>query len=265
MTVGIIIGVLAAGAAAGVSSAALGIGGGIIMVPAFLHLFPGMEMHTAKGTSLLAIMFISAANAWRLSHRNDDKMWGTAAVIAAAAMVGAYLATWVTALFSPTALAWGFVVLVALAVVRLVQGRQRYVRDEDVRPNKPLAGAIGLGAGVISGSAGVGGGIVIVPLGLIAGIVSNARVSALSNMVMVPTSAAAAIAHAQAPEQFTSLAGTVGQTNLLVALLAVVGAQAGSPLGKKLNAHLTFKRRRLLLVVILAAVAGRMAYYALRG
>jgi hypothetical protein len=235
------------------------------MVPAFLQLVPGMEMHTAKGTSLLAIMLITAANAWRLSTDKDDKMWGTAASIAVAAIVGAYLATWISSYLSPTTVAWVFVLLVSLTIARLIKGRQRHVRDEEVRPNKALAGGIGFAAGAVSGAAGVGGGIVTVPLALIAGIVSNARVSALSNMVMVPTSAAAALAHVLAPEKFTGLPGTVGQVNLLLALIAFIGAQAGSPLGAKLNAHLTFKRRRVILIVLLTAITLRMAYYAMRG
>ena len=265
MSILLIIGMLLVGAAAGVSSAALGIGGGIIMVPAFVQFVPGMELHTAKGTSLLAIVFIAAMNAWRLNRDFDDKGWATAATIAAGAVVSAYAASWVSFHLSAATLALIFAGLVAFTAARLFASRQRRVREEDVRPNKAYALGIGVVDGSVSASAGVGGGIIVVPLSLSAGIVSNARVSGLSNMVMVPTATAAAIAHLQAPQLFTGLPGTVGQANVTLALLAVVGAQAGSLLGARINRILTFRVRRVVLVILLALVATRMLLLALHG
>ena len=54
------------GSGVGLISAALGWGGGILMVPAFLEFVPGMDPHTAKGTSLFIIVFVSTTNVWRL-------------------------------------------------------------------------------------------------------------------------------------------------------------------------------------------------------
>ncbi len=265
MSVWILCWTLLLGVGAGVSSAALGIGGGIIMVPAFVHLVPGMEMHTAKGTSLLAIMFIAAVNAWRLNRGGVHQVWTAAGIISAGAVVSAYAASWLSFYLTSATLAWMFAALVGVTALRLYLGGQRRVREEDVRPRPGLSLGIGVVDGCVSASAGVGGGIIVVPMALAAGIASNASVSGLSNLVMVPTSIAAVLAHVQAPQIFTGLPGTVGQVNVVLALLAFTGAQAGSMAGMRLNAVLTFRRRRLVMIVLMALVAARMVYYALQG
>lgn len=57
-------GYLLAGLAMGVLSALLGVGGGIILVPAFMLVF-GMSPHQAQGTSLAVMVPVSLFGAWR--------------------------------------------------------------------------------------------------------------------------------------------------------------------------------------------------------
>jgi uncharacterized membrane protein YfcA len=64
MSSGDIVGLIGLGIAAGVSSGLLGVGGGVLMVPAlviFLHL---SQLH-AEATSLLAIVLVAGLGAWR--------------------------------------------------------------------------------------------------------------------------------------------------------------------------------------------------------
>ena len=64
MDVGELLGLTAFGLAAGVSSGLLGIGGGVIFVPG-LVIFAGESQLTAEATSLLAVVIVAAAGAWR--------------------------------------------------------------------------------------------------------------------------------------------------------------------------------------------------------
>lgn len=57
-------GILAVGFAAGVASGLLGVGGGVIFVPG-LVLFVGASQLEAEATSLLAVVVVAAAGAWR--------------------------------------------------------------------------------------------------------------------------------------------------------------------------------------------------------
>jgi uncharacterized protein len=259
-----IAGLLALGAGAGFLSAALGVGGGIIMVPAFLDFIPGMDPHTAKGTSLFVIIFIAAANAFRL-HRGSHQRppWATAAWLASGSVAGAWLGTCLTGMMPPRAVLWMFVGLIVAVAVRTFFLKEVTVREEDVRRRNALSVAIGLAAGVIAGATGIGGGALLVPLALIAGISANARVVALSNMVMIATCTAGALTHALAP-QTAELSWTVGQVCYGLAPFLVLGAQAGSILGKKVNTLLTLPRRRLVMGILLLVIVARVAAKALQ-
>jgi hypothetical protein len=253
---------LVLGIAVGLVSAALGVGGGIFMVPAFLELVEGMDYHTAKGTSLFIIVFVAAVNVWRLNRGHADWQWRLAGVIAAGSICGAWLGVTLAALVPETFLLWGFTGVVILTAARTFFLTTPQVSPERLQRRTGWALAIGLLTGLVSGVTGIGGGLVIVPLSLLAGIVTNARVVALSNMVMVVTCAAGALT-ALAATKTTELAWTVGQVDVALAPLVFVGAQCGAPAGKWLNARLSLKHRRLILGVLLALVALRLVVRAL--
>ncbi|MEA3364023.1 MAG: TSUP family transporter, partial [Candidatus Hydrogenedentes bacterium] len=122
-----------------------------------------------------------------------------------------------------------------------------------------LAILIGFAMGLTSGLTGIGGGCVLVPLALIAGITSNERVVALSNMVMAPTCLAGGIAHMlQEPNLEIALPLAVGKVNLALVPLVFLGAQAGSPVGKWVNDHLKLKVRRVVMGLVLIIITGQL-------
>ena len=90
-----------------------------------------------------------------------------------------------------------------------------------------------------------------------AGIETNARVVALSNMVMIGTAAAASAAHMMA-EQTVELPYTAGQVTWSLAPLVFIGAMISAPFGRRLNKVLTLKRRRIVLGVLLVFIAVRL-------
>lgn len=59
-----VLGVLLVGLAAGMASGLLGIGGGVLFVPALVILF-GESQLEAEATSLLAMTIVAAVGAWR--------------------------------------------------------------------------------------------------------------------------------------------------------------------------------------------------------
>lgn len=78
---------------AGTVAAALGVGGGIIYVPALVVLF-GFEQHLAQGTSL-AVILPTAIVATYVHARLGNVQWRLAASVAAAGIAGALLGAWV--------------------------------------------------------------------------------------------------------------------------------------------------------------------------
>lgn len=251
------MGLLLLGAAAGVISASIGLGGGIVMVPAFLTFIPGMDAHTAKGTSLFIILFVALANAWRLNRGVPQKPWRMAGAMSCGAILGGYAGAWVTARMSEAAVVWIFVVFLGLLAARTFLLKTPAVEDGAVRPRYALAMLIGMAAGIAGGATGTGGGLVLVPLALLTGCACNARVVGLSNMVMVVTSAAGSLAHFMAEPVYTGV-WTAGQVWLPIVPLVFLGAQIGSPGGVWLNARLSLRRRRWVLAAVLVLAAVRM-------
>lgn len=112
------VGLIAVGAAAGLGSGLLGVGGGTVMVP-LLVAFAGFSQHRAHATSLAAIVPIAAVAAAVFALEGVAE-WGTAALLAAGAFVGAPLGARVMAALGERSLeaAFGaFLVAVGLAMV----------------------------------------------------------------------------------------------------------------------------------------------------
>ena len=243
----------------GLMSGALGLGGGILMVPAFLTFVPAMDPHTAKGTSLMIIVFVAAVNVWRLNRGHDDWQWRLAFQVAIGSITGGYLGGWVTQFLSDRLVIWVFIVLLGLTGLRTFFIEPPKVSEDEVRSRNLLSIFIGFAMGLASGLTGIGGGAVLVPLALIAGITSNERVVALSNMVMVPTCLSGAIAHMlQDPNPDIALSFAVGKVNLALVPLVFLGAQVGSPVGKWVNDRLTLKVRRVVMGLVLAVITVRL-------
>ncbi len=248
---------LAVGCAVGLISAGLGMGGGILMVPAFLEFIPAMDPHTAKGTSLFVITFVALANAWRLNRQVPDRAWGAAAVISCGSIVGSLFAVWLTSLLSGKALVLVFVIFIGVTGLRTFFIKPRELAVPEGWTRQIWSVGIGVMTGIVAGATGIGGGAVLVPLALMAGVTSNRRVVALSNMVMTVTCAAGALAHLWATET-ADLPWTYGQVTLGVAPLVFVGSQLGAPLGDWVNKRLTLTQRKVIMGVILVTIALRL-------
>ena len=112
---GILLGFL--GFVAGVLSGLLGIGGGVVVVPALVIMFGASDL-VAKGTSLLMIIGTSISGTIsNLRHKNVDLP--SAAAIGVAAAAGAPLGAWVAQLLDPAAANAVFAVFLVLVIVRM--------------------------------------------------------------------------------------------------------------------------------------------------
>ncbi len=247
------------GCAVGMISAALGLGGGIFMVPAFLFFVDGMDAHTAKGTSLFIIIFVSAVNAWRMNRGEGDRQVSLAVVFAIGSVVGGYFGSWLTTLLPDAGVIWVFIALLGFVGVRTFFIQPRIVRREEVRTRNALATAIGFTAGIVGGATGTGGGAVLVPLALMAGIVSNERAVALSNTVMVVTSLSGSIPNLLA-ERSVELPWTYGHVCFALAPLVFIGAQLVNPLAARFEKWLTLPRRKVVMGVLLLAITGGLMW-----
>lgn len=116
-------GLLVTGLATGLLSALLGVGGGVVMVPAMVLGF-GFGQHLAEGTSLAVIIPTAIVGAWR-HGRNGYTRWRAGLTVGAGGIAGGLLGGLLAQRLPADILQTAFAVLLITAGVRLVRrGRQ---------------------------------------------------------------------------------------------------------------------------------------------
>ena len=213
-----ILGLLAAGALAGVLSALFGIGGGLVLVPV-LHYLLGFGWVEATQLSLVAIMVQSPTGVWQHARRGAVD-WRVAIPLCLAGLLGVVIGGALQPLLAVPWLKVLFAALMALAALRLALPRPPLAPG--ARPLGP-AGlyALGLAAGLVAKLLGIGGGLVTVPVLTLTGLPIHLAVGSS----LVPVFTNAAVASGQALAQ---------GLDWLPAVPLAAGALAGVPVGARL-------------------------------
>lgn len=181
-----ILTVVLVGIAAGFLSGMFGVGGGILIVPG-LVLVAKMDQRIAHGTSLAAVLPISAASLvsyW--SHDHVDVRVGLC--LAAGALVGAVLGTKLLNILPHRVLAIAFAGILLVTAIRLFLPIESGIRGVLTIGNIVALIAIGVATGILAGLLGVGGGIIMVPAMMMLLQLPAALAKGTSVLVIIPTS-----------------------------------------------------------------------------
>jgi len=154
------------GVLAGLISGMLGLGGGIILVPALFFLFikqgihPDIQMHMALATSLATIIFTSMSSAYA-HHRRGAVLWPAVLQFIPGILIGCIIGAWVADRLDSSHLRIVFGVFEILVAFQVGLGFKP-------SPKRELPGATGNGVfGTILGSVstllGIGGGTLSIP------------------------------------------------------------------------------------------------------
>lgn len=157
---------LVLGAFAGVMAGLLGVGGGLIIVPALVWIFRGQGMndaiimHLAIGTSLATIVVTSISSV-RAHHRRGAVLWPVFWQLTPGIVVGAWLGAAVADALSSLALQKVFALFVLAMSAQMGFGAKP-------APHRNLPETIGMIAvggiiGTVSAIVGIGGGSLTVP------------------------------------------------------------------------------------------------------
>lgn len=127
-----LVALAAIGLTAGFAAGLLGVGGGIVMVPAMV-LALGFDQHVAQGTSLVVI--IPAALAGSVTHyRNGRVSLRDAALLAAGGIGGAVVGSVSALSADDTVLRRLFGAFLLVVAVRMMLGRGRRQREDGDPP-----------------------------------------------------------------------------------------------------------------------------------
>ncbi len=157
---------LVLGAFAGILAGLLGVGGGLIIVPALAWIFHHQQMtdtvimHLAIGTSLATIVVTSISSV-RSHHRRGAVLWPVFWRLTPGIVVGAWLGAGVADALSSAALEKIFAVFVLVMAAQMGFGAKP-------APHRDLPGTTGMAIaggviGAVSAIVGIGGGSLTVP------------------------------------------------------------------------------------------------------
>ncbi|MGB3909007.1 MAG: sulfite exporter TauE/SafE family protein [Pseudolysinimonas sp.] len=182
------------GVIGGVFSGALGVGGGIVMVPLLLVLLR-FDQRRAAATSLAAIVLssISGAATYTVAGHTDVI---AGLLLGAGGVAGTLVGTRLLKVLPIAVLRWGFIALLVVIALRMLL----IVPDRGGDIEFGVATAIGLVAsgvvmGVLAGMFGIGGGVLIVPLLVAVFGASDLLAKGTSLLAMIPISIAGSIAN----------------------------------------------------------------------
>ena len=235
------------GLGAGVSGSLVGVGGGVLIVPAMTATVP-IPQRVITGTSLVAVLATASVSTVNFAQGGQID-FAAAAVVGAAAMVFAPLGARATAALDGVALkralatfllcAAPLVPLKAMAFAKREDGalaekkktalltkrsKSTFESIDALAPARASSlAAIGACAGFASGLLGIGGGTIVTPLLALTTPLTQAAVLGTSLLAMLPPSAAALAQHAR-------MGNVDGKIGAALALGCALGGSVGSGL-----------------------------------
>jgi uncharacterized membrane protein YfcA len=246
----------AIGALAGLLGALLGIGGGVIVVPALSELY-GIPFRHAVAASLVVIIASSSASSAAYVERGAANL-RVGVILELATVAGSLLGSAVAGVapVRTLKLLFALVAVYAAAMLWLRRGAASEAEDAGAREVRGWAPGLAMSAvaGAISGLLGVGGGLFKMPGMTLAMGIPFKVAAATSNFMIGVTAAAGAYVYFGR-----------GELDPLVAAPLVVGVFAGSLAGTSLLPRIPARRLQGAFAGVLVFLGGRMIWGVLRG
>jgi uncharacterized membrane protein YfcA len=254
---------LALGLLSGFVAGLLGVGGGLVLVPALVWIFAQQgfpaeyNIHLALGTSLAVIVLTSLASL-RAHHAHGAVRWQAVRMIAPGIVLGTLAGAIAAAWLPDRGLKGFFTVFLLLAATQMLFGLK-------AKPHRQLPGWPGMTAaggiiGLVSSWVGIGGGTLSVPFLNWCNVRFQEAIGT-SAAIGFPIAVSGAIGYALSGQAAVGLpAYSLGFVYLPalagIALLSMVSA----PWGARLTHRSPVDRLKRIFAALLYLIAVRMAY-----
>ena len=253
------------GIVAGILAGMLGIGGGVVIVPALVLILSAQDFPsefiviTAVATSLCTIIFTSVSAA-RAQIKRQAVDWTIFRLWAPTVVMGSFLSGFIAARLPAIVLETGIAVfLLVISVIML----SRWVPDPArTMPGKAGTTGLGLFSGVLSGLAGIGGGNVMVPL-MVFFNVPMQRAVATSSALGFPLAVVGTLGYIISGWDRSPAEWSLGYVYLPAVALIAVFTVLLAPVGVSLSHRLPAPTLKRCFGGLLLLVAGRMLFNSL--
>lgn len=260
-------GLILLGAGVGVYGTMIGAGGGFVLVPLLIYLYPDLPPESITSLSLGVVLFnaFSGSVAYGRQRRID---YSTGVYLGVATIPGAIIGALATGQLESELFQVTFAILLLLAGAWLLlptpsgmrtsrpsrRQRRRAITDIEgetyVYSFDPLLGvAIGLVVGVVASLFGIGGGIFFVPAMVLLLRFPTHIATATSTFVLIATAGTGALVHLIAGD-YAGLA----EEQVSLAAGVLIGAQVGALISRRLAHHQEIVADFFTLALVLVAL-----------
>lgn len=249
------------GLASGVVAGLLGVGGGIVIVPALDLTFAALNYpestshHVALGTSLAVIVFTAISSA-RAHNKRGAVRWPIFKSITPGILIGTFFGAWLASLLTTVPLKAFFAVFLLFVAVQMLMD----IKPKASRELPGMAGMTGAGGviGIVSALVGIGGGTMTVPFMTWCNVPIHHAVGTAS-AIGFPIAVAGALGFivngmgaADLPDN------TFGYVSVPAFVCIAAMSFLTAPLGAKLAHSLPVKSLKKVFAVFLLAMSARM-------
>jgi len=240
------------GFTAGVLGSMIGVGGGIIVVPALTFL--GFPPTVAASNSLFAALSNSIASTISYSRQKRIE-FSLGLKLGLLTIPGTVLGAIISTDDSPDLFKFlfGFVLIASAVYIFL---RKKIEDKEKILSKQMMVFAIGASffAGIISSFFGVGGGIIFVPLMVVGMGMTMKRAAPTSQLILLFASLSGVIVHS-----------ILGHPDFLQAGFLAIGAFIGGLVGARLSIDIKERYLQILISVVIVIAAGKLFIDSLMG
>ena len=252
------------GLIAGFLSGLLGIGGGIVLVPALIYLLPTIEDVNEANVTLLAIatslftIVITAFSSGRSHFKRGNVDFKLALPVVLSVAVSSILATQVASKMSSSSLTLIFAILLMTLALHMLTGRKKLV-EQDITPARWQLLLGGTGTGFLAAIAGLGGGAILVPY--LSHIGTNIRKSigtaAVCGMVVAFFGSAG---YMLSGWHWTDSGQFIGYVHWPSAVLIMLFSYFAAPLGVKVGQKLDQMQLKKVFAVFMMLVSTKLLF-----
>jgi uncharacterized membrane protein YfcA len=251
------------GIVTGVLAGLLGVGGGLIIVPALSYLFelqglPAQAtIHLALGTSLGTIVFTSISSA-RAHHLRGSVDWGIVLQITPGILLGTFLGGLLAAKMVTASLKAVFAVFLLAVAVQMISGAKP--RPTRGLPRTLGSTAAGLVIGAVSGLVGIGGGSMSVPF-MVWCNVEMRRAVGTSAAIGFPIAVSGAVSYTYSGlRASTGVALAFGYLHLPALASVALCSMLTAPLGAHLASTIEPARIKRVFACLLLVMSAKMLW-----
>ncbi|MGD9897857.1 MAG: sulfite exporter TauE/SafE family protein [Calditrichaceae bacterium] len=247
--------ILFVGILVGLMSSTLGLGGGIVIVPA-LTLYFGFFQQEAIATSLMTIVFVTILNVTRFQIQKQIE-WNVVLSIALFSSLSSASAGVLAVFLSEKILITIFALFIFFLAYKTFKIRPAANPGSPAKSQLGASARIGVISGTISGVTGIGGGGITTPLILTNNLADNTKVVPISNAIMLFTTSFGTLAFAFMHHDHAS-AWQFGYVHIDTALLIFAGAFPAAYFGSYFQHKLSLTLRKIFLGGMLTIIGIRL-------